>query len=223
SVSLKKLPLYMRFSSAHQLIISDHTSVHLQSYRSFDNQLFEKQLNTKELEKLHSISNPVKKNEFVASRILKSALFPGDEILYNSVGAPFLKNKPETNISISHTTGVVGIAVSNHLIGMDLEPIRDLAMKIHSKFTNSYEKQLLDTNCRVEMTKAWSAKETLYKLAGRKEISFQNHMLIENVINDSLWEAKILKSDGWWRYMISFLESEGTILSINKDEGTFLE
>jgi phosphopantetheinyl transferase len=212
----------MLFSSAHKLKISEHTSVHLQSYRPFDNQIFEKELNTNELGKLNSISNPTKKNEFVASRVLKSALFPGDEIHYNSIGAPFLKDNTQVKISISHTIGIVGIAVSNHLIGMDLEPIRDLAIKLHAKFLHPVEIDLLNTTCRVEMTKAWSAKETLYKLAGRKGISFQNDMQIEKVIDDSTWQAKILKSDGWWRFTIVFLESGGTILSINKENGEFL-
>lgn len=206
----------MLFSNAHSIAINPHCSVHLLAYDSFEIEDYTKELLPVELQKLARISHPVKKREFVASRLLKSKFYPGQEIKYNEVGAPYLSDKIVDNfISLSHTIGIVGMAEAKYKVGMDLEPIRSLAKKIHQKFINEHEREILDVNDDLEMTKAWSAKEALYKLANRKEIIFTEELLIQEKVDENHWKCRVKTDQGFRDIPMHFYHSGNNVLSIN--------
>jgi 4'-phosphopantetheinyl transferase EntD len=209
----------MEFSSVHVVQVNDYTKVYLLSYNPFNTELYYDRMTAIEKEKLNLISNQARKNEYVASRLLKSELFPEKDILYNSVGAPFLQDMPHTHISISHTKGMVGLAVSDREVGMDLEPVRDLAKRIHFKFVNEEELKILSNEDEVQMCQAWSAKEVLYKLAERKQIDFKKEMNIVSLVSNEHWKGRILKKDGWKEYDLKFFKSGANILTVNDGFG----
>lgn len=206
----------MLFSNAHSITINPNCKVHLLAYDSFDINDYEGQLLPSELKRLSEISNPVKKQEYVASRLLKSKIYPGQEIRYNEVGAPYLSEDLVDNfISLSHTIGIVGFAEANYKVGLDLEPIRNLAKKIHKRFINEHEKSLLDIEDDLQMTMAWSAKESLYKLANRKEIIFTKELLIQEIISENHWLCSVKTDKGFREIPMHFYHSGNNVLSIN--------
>jgi phosphopantetheinyl transferase len=149
--------------------------IHLLHYESFHSIDYLDQLTEVEKERYFSFQHEHRKQEFVATRVLRHRIFGFEHIHYNELGAPYIKG--EGFISISHTKGTIGIAFCKKFqIGLDLEQISSKAVRIAPKFLNDKEKDWLDIHSEEISTKAWSAKETLYKIAGRKKIDFKKEL-----------------------------------------------
>jgi len=134
-------------------------------------------LTSNEKLRLGTIKHAVKRSEFLTSRALRTELFGLKEVQYTASGAPFIEN--EGFISISHTTGLVGIARSEDFnIGMDLEFIKEKAMAVSYRFVHESERLLFDTGSAHDMSLLWSFKETLYKLAGRNAIHWAQELIV---------------------------------------------
>jgi 4'-phosphopantetheinyl transferase len=173
------------------------SEIHLLHYESFHSIDYLDQLTDDEKERYFTFKHEDRKQEFVATRVLRHRIFGFEHIHYNELGAPYIKD--EGFISISHTKGTIGIAFcKNFQIGLDLEQISSKAVRIAPKFLNEKEKEWLDMYSDEMMTKAWSAKETLYKIAGRKKIDFkkelhllpsQNNFCIGSIKNDGTTQS----------------------------------
>ena len=149
--------------------------IHLLHYESFQSTDYLDQLTDGEKEYYFTFQHEHRRQEFVATRVLRHRIFGFEHIHYNELGAPYIKG--EGFISISHTKGTIGIGFcKNFQIGLDLERISSKAVRIAPKFLNEKEKYWLDIHSEEMMTKAWSAKETLYKIAGRKKIDFKKEL-----------------------------------------------
>lgn len=162
-------------------------------YKAFIPSDYLDNLTDQERERYFSFNNINRQCEFVATRILRHRLFGFEHIHYDEHGAPYIEN--EGFISISHAPGVVGIALCKDFkIGLDLEPKRNKAKKLFPKFLSKNEIEELDVESEDEMTTAWSLKEVLYKLAGRKQIIFKTDLLIEKVAANH-WSGTIINPD----------------------------
>ena len=201
----------MDFSNIHKISINGSTQINLLSYNDFIPENFSGELLTSEIQRLKNILNKVKKREFVATRMLRNSIFGLDEISYDAIGAPHIG--ADKYISISHTLNIVGIAVSEYKIGFDIEPIRAKAMKISPKFLHEDELDIFDIKSELEMTMAWSAKETLYKLAGRKEIIFKNDLRLHKV--NGKWFGTIYNPDTIMHVPLRVFDSGHNVLTIN--------
>ena len=167
--------------------------LHLMHYTAFIPSDYLDNLTDQERERYFSFNNINRQCEFVATRILRHRLFGFEHIHYDEHGAPYIEN--EGFISISHAPGVVGIALCKDFkIGLDLEPKRNKAKKLFPKFLSKNEIEELDVESEDEMTSAWSLKEVLYKLAGRKQIIFKTDLLIEKVAPNH-WSGTIINPD----------------------------
>ena len=113
------------------------------------------------------------KNFLIAHLLDKAA-----NIDYDEKGKPFLTNSNK-HISISHSHNKLAIIVNeNEATGIDIELIRDKVLKIKHKFLSSAE--LEDANDSPEkLLIYWAAKETLYKIYGRKEVDFIEHLFVK--------------------------------------------
>ncbi len=162
-------------------------------YKAFIPSDYLDNLTDQERERYFSFNNINRQCEFVATRILRHRLFGFEHIHYDEHGAPYIEN--EGFISISHAPGVVGIALCKDFkIGLDLEPKRNKAKKLFPKFLSKNEIEELNVESEDEMTTAWSLKEVLYKLAGRKQIIFKTDLLIEKVAANH-WSGTIINPD----------------------------
>lgn len=189
------------------------TSIYLLPFSDFDPTLHLDHLSALEVERFFQFKHLKRKQEFVATRLLKHVLFGFSHIHYNSVGAPYINDAGF--ISISHGSNLVGISVNeSHPTGFDLELIRDKAKRIHSKFLNSAEKSHFDIESIWEMTACWSAKEVLYKLAGRKEIDFKKELLLSKRAS-SLWIGEIVNPTQRLSTELTIFEKHNHIVSLN--------
>jgi 4'-phosphopantetheinyl transferase EntD len=154
--------LFCRMPFTHESIQVAHSQIHFIHYSEFDPYSFIDYLTEEEKERFFTFSHLHRKREFVATRYLRHQLFGFEGF-----------------ISISHTPGAVGIAFNKHFqIGLDIETRNDRAQRVHRKFLSEEECLLLDTSDPDRMTLAWSAKECLYKIAGRKQIDFKSELLL---------------------------------------------
>lgn len=71
----------------------------------------------------------------------------------------------------------------------------------------------LDTSSMVEMTKVWSGKEALYKIAGRKGILFRTELHLEPLSNNR-WQGRIHTADKILRTEISIFTLDDLVVSV---------
>ena len=187
--------------------------LHLLWYVDFDPFTYLEQLTESEKERFFTFRHIDRKREFVATRILRHRIFGFQHIHYDPHGAPYIEG--EGFISISHADGVVGIAFCKDFnIGMDLETIREKAVYLSSKFLSEEEKWNFNTDDAIEMTRVWSAKEVLYKLAGRKEILFKSQLLLSKS-NYETYLGTIVNPDHLLKMNIHSMIWNDTIISLN--------
>lgn len=113
-----------------------------------------------------------------ASRVLLQNLFDAHkiEIHKNEANKPTLFiNDEKYFISISHSYEYVGIMFSKtHEIGLDIEKIDERINRVARKFLNENEQQFAES--KLSKTLIWSAKESVYKWYGKKELDFKEHL-----------------------------------------------
>ena len=96
-----------------------------------------------ECERLQNFSHPARQQEFVATRLLRHAVFGFSHIHYDAHGAPYIQE--EGFISISHCRNTVALAVNpTYKIGLDLERERLNILQLSSKFLSEAEKIIFD-------------------------------------------------------------------------------
>ena len=134
--------------------------------------------------------------QWLAGRVLVQRLLgpatPLPLLCNEDNGRPFLAGPgPQPALSLSHSGSWVAalLAPPGTPVGIDVEVVRDKAQHIARKFLN--EQELIDlqlialpaagaTEPAPELfSLLWSAKETLYKLAGQRGIIFRENLLLD--------------------------------------------
>ena len=110
------------------------------------------------------------------SELLEEALGVGITLEHLSDGRPILSSHPKTNISISHTDGLVMLALSDKPIGVDVElrcrqtevAVKRLVSPVLARAMQGLNAVYTDKN--LIYTIAWTAMEALYKLVPESEV-----------------------------------------------------
>ena len=191
-------------------------NIRLLTYDSFNLNTIHSDLLPEEIEKTASFKSTKRKLEYAASRYLRTLIFGKKKIDFHPHGSPFIE---DYNVSISHTANRVGIAYSKtFIVGLDLEEINHKAIIVSNKFLSTHEKQSLNTSSSEEITKVWSLKEVLYKMADRKGIIFSHDLLISK-INESNWKGILCDTNHKPQKSVSLktLKEGDTIISFNTE------
>ena len=166
-----------------------------------------------ELDRYHQFKHPLRKQEYIATRVLRTLHFGKIPIMYSNIGAPSIEK--EGFISISHNKLVSGIAFSNSFqIGLDIEPIHEKVMRVKHKFLGKNEIKHTDTSSVEEMIKIWSGKEALYKLAARKKIIFRDNLFL-TPLNKHNWKGEIIFPNSKKEVELTIDKKDNFIISIN--------
>lgn len=204
----------MDFTFEH--ITIDQSTIYLLHYGNFDPADYLNKLTNQELERYHTFNHPKRKREFVATRILRHQLFGFEHIHYDEHGAPYIES--EGFISVSHCKNTVGIALNKEFqVGLDLEIPRPQIGLLAHKFLSEHEKDILNVTDPNELTRIWSAKEALYKLAGRKKIIFAKELLLESK-NEIIYEGRIINPEHERLVKLHIFEHKGMVITINSKE-----
>ncbi len=137
-----------------------------------------KQLQLKEHERayLETLSNGKRNMHWLSTRVLLRRMMETDEYIdcrVDTNGKPFLSNFPHF-ISLSHSYDYAAVMVSkNKAVGIDIEILKDKIERIAAKFMSREELDFIgDTNRIEHLYSCWCAKEAIYKLHGKKNVSF---------------------------------------------------
>ncbi len=133
--------------------------------------------------------NPVRQAEWIVGRILIKRLCEIFNLVYHGVGRkqtgkPFLIGH-DVEISISHSFPMACAML--HLdksCGIDLERPREKMIAVQDKFLNDTEigyRDDLEKICAI-----WCAKEVIYKIHGRKYLSFKDEIDIKIVDENTI-------------------------------------
>ncbi|MEK6616384.1 MAG: 4'-phosphopantetheinyl transferase superfamily protein [Bacteroidota bacterium] len=148
---------------------------------SVDELLKMKFFSKEDVSQLNSFSYEHRKKEWLVSRILAEKLTgeKDTQIIYDEHGKPCLENST-LHISLSHSHNLLAVIIDKQETGIDIELIKPKVIRIKEKFMNEAElNSLQKENQEEQLTIYWCAKESLYKLYGKKELVFKKHLLIE--------------------------------------------
>ena len=120
--------------------------------------------------------------EKAAERLLLHKAFgQAVALLHDGQGAPRVEAHEPVNISITHTTGLVALAVNErHVIGLDAESTdRQQVIKVRRKFLNASEQQFIAPDDQAAHIIAWTAKEAVIKAERNSAIDWTDGIVLE--------------------------------------------
>lgn len=121
--------------------------------------------------------------QWLGSRVLIKELLETDEyveLMSDEQGKPVFQTLPYY-LSITHSDEYAGVIISKEFqVGIDIEKIHPKIERIAHRFMNIEDMDTLSFEYEVEqMYVYWCAKEALYKLYGKRQLNFKNHIFIE--------------------------------------------
>lgn len=133
-------------------------------------------------QRLDSMKSTLHQKGFLSIRhILKKFNIQDVDLQYDEYGKPHLKDG--RFISMTHSFHFTAVIVSeDKKVGVDIEKQREKILKIAHKFTPIEEyKTIANVTALIsKLTIVWGAKESLYKIYGKKKLLFLHHIYIED-------------------------------------------
>lgn len=162
--------------------------------------------------RLNSMKSELHQKGFLSIRhLLKLAGYSDFDLIYDQFGKPHLKDGKK--ISITHSFTFTAIIISDDLhVGIDIEKQREKILKIAHKFTPIEEyNTIANVDAKIsKLTIVWGAKESLYKIYGKKKLLFLHHIYIDDFkFEDKKTQGAIRFNGEESGYTIKFLEFEG--------------
>lgn len=120
--------------------------------------------------------------QWLGSRVLLRQMIGTSDFIdfrIDSHDKPYLFNFPH-HFSITHSHEYAAVIMSETcLVGMDIEEIHPKIERIAHKFMSDIELSYLSVADRIiQLYACWTAKEALYKLYGKKGVSFKDNILL---------------------------------------------
>ncbi len=162
--------------------------------------------NKQRFDKMKSLQH---KKEFIAIRqLLKVSDYQDSDIIYDEFGKPHLKDGKF--VSITHSFEFCGLIISEKTpVGIDIEKQREKIIRVASKFTSVENYQNLSNSDLIKkLTIVWGAKESLYKIYGRKQLSFYDIFVEDFDLKDEKSIGKIYDKGN---YQIHFFDIDNFI------------
>ena len=150
------------------------------------------------LEKIKKSSNVLFKKEQLGSSLLLNDILENYffmditkvEYIYNEYGKPYIKDS-NLYFSLSHSNGVIALAVSKEEIGIDIELIKDVKDNLALKVMNEAEYNIykgLSKNDKISyFYEVWTSKEAYVKKLGTtltlnpSNINIDTDVILKNI------------------------------------------
>ena len=84
----------------------------------------------------------------------------------NNQGKPYLKDLPDFHFNISHSGDVQAVAVSDKNVGVDIEKLRPVNMKVTKRFCDNETAYIKECNSDIRFFEVWTKKEAFLKYKG---------------------------------------------------------
>jgi phosphopantetheinyl transferase len=176
------------------------------------------QLKEHELKLLSSLSKEKRNLHWLATRVLLRKMLNTKQYIdcqADENGKPILINHPH-HISLSHSYEYAAVMVSKtKKVGIDIEIIKEKIERVKNKFLNNQELSFINPDHQIEqLYVCWCAKEALYKLNGKKETSFKNHIHLEDFVyrEKGSLSAKIEKENIVHQFTVNYEKLDNYML-----------
>ena len=149
---------------------------------------------------------------FLTVRMLLQHLGYTDyDLTYDEAGKPHLNDGK--HISISHSHEFSCICISNKLMGIDLEKLKEKTLKIAPRFMEVKHLENLSISEKMEKaTVIWGVKESIFKIKNEKGISFPEHIFeAEFDLKEGKCEAELHFNNQIENFQIQFYNVEAYI------------
>jgi 4'-phosphopantetheinyl transferase len=141
-------------------------------------------LNAAEIRFFSSLNKGKRNMHWLASRVLLRKVLETDHFIKvegDVHGKPQLVNF-DYELSITHSADYAAVAISNKKVGIDIEEIKPVIKTICKKFMTDAE---IDSVAKGEneieqLYVYWCTKESVFKLNGKKQLLFRDHIHIED-------------------------------------------
>ena len=168
----------------HKVIyLSNNTKLYLWKItEDFDTLFSQVKLKDSSLARLETMKSESHQKGFLAVRMLLQHNDYSDfDLFYDAFGKPHLKPQgcsiKDVEISISHSNDFSAIAISDSKVGLDLEQLKEKALRIAKRFMDvSHLENLSEEEKIKKATIVWGIKESIFKIKNEKGISFPNHI-----------------------------------------------
>lgn len=172
-------------------------------------------LRAEESSRLNAMTNPSRRKEFLATRVLLNALSPNERIEYEVTGRPRLSSGKY--ISISHSQNRVAVLLSTRFeVAVDIEKFRSNISTIASKFVSEADRHawggpLTDEDLHV----IWGAKEVLFKLHSLGDVDFRQHLSVSPIRSSQVTGVRgcFSKPERTFEADIFFRKEDGFVLT----------
>ncbi len=162
------------------------------------------------LKRFNSMSSEIHRQGFLSVRHLLAKFGYSDiDVRYDTNGKPHLNDGKL--ISITHSFEFSAVIISSKKVGIDIEKQREKITRIAPKFTPIEEyKSLGEDDLIRKLTMVWGAKESLYKLYGKKGIGFLKDIYVKDFdFKNYTTRAEVYQGELTTSYKLNFLEFEG--------------
>ncbi len=194
------------------LTVNETTNVLIWKIEESINELHEGITLSKNSEnRLLSMKSEIHQKGFLSIRhLLAIANLSDSDLVYDEFGKPHLKDG--RFISITHSFQFTGIIISSDCkVGIDIEKQREKILRIAHKFTPLQEyRTIANTDALIrKLTIVWGAKESLYKVYGKKQLLFLRDIFIADFrLTDGKTTGDIRFDGEEETYCINYLEFE---------------
>ncbi|GAB4036079.1 4'-phosphopantetheinyl transferase family protein [Spirosoma gilvum] len=138
---------------------------------------------------LDSVTHPAQRVEWLACRVAIQQLTKAQGLSYvglqkDEFGKPHLIGSA-WHISLSHTSGwAAAVLHRTRPVGIDIEPIREQFTRVVPRVLSTEEIAHAAGNPN-RLAVYWCAKEALYKLYGKRQLTFREHLHVEPFADDA--------------------------------------
>jgi phosphopantetheine--protein transferase-like protein len=184
------------------------------------------QLQLKDHEKtyLDSLINGKRNLHWLSTRVLLRKMLNTSSYIDCRVdehGKPYLVNFPHF-ISLSHSFDYAAVMISRTKpVGIDIELIKDKIERIAHKFMNADELSFMDPGHQTEhMYISWCAKEAIYKLQGKKNVSFLNNIRLNpfEYQHEGSFDARLELEDNTKHFQVHYQQLESYMIGYVADD-----
>ncbi|WP_025763807.1 4'-phosphopantetheinyl transferase family protein [Dyadobacter tibetensis] len=166
----------------HSEQINSQTTLYLWKLTEEEMELRGMLRNKYNMEDLEAISHPQKKREWLASRLLLQHLAEQTGLPYKGTykdehGKAYL-TELDRPISLTHTKDYVAVVMGREeMVGVDMERLDPKLSRTAPKYLTWNEYEHADEDLRA-LAAYWCSKEAMFKLYGKKKISFKDNIYI---------------------------------------------
>lgn len=205
--------------------IDEKTSFALWKIEETAEELYKQlQLDDREKEYLETLNNGKRNLHWLGTRVLLRKMLNTDHYIDMAVdehGKPYVKNFPH-HISLSHSVDYAAVMISeNRSVGIDIEIIKEKIERVAKKFLSQEELGFIDEKNKIaHLYICWCAKEAVYKLQGKRNVSFLDDIRLYpfDCCTKGILEAKLLVEGGEKAFTVNYEQFENYMLGYVADK-----